>query len=329
MAYQTRRLLSEDKAPLMLHEWQPQNQQSKAVLLISHGMAEHAARYDRLAQQLNAQGYSVAALDQRGHGQISEGQKQGHFADRDGWRKVTGDINLLLREGQALAPDKPVFLMGHSMGSYIVQSFLVSQQTDLAGVILSGSNAHPSALSRFGRAAATLEGRLRGADQAALGIAKLSFGQFNKAFRPARTDFDWLSRDTAEVDRYIADPLCGFNCTARLWQDLFGGLIQIADPRELRKIPSTLPMFIIGGSADPVSAGNGLDRLEQRLKAAGLSQVKLRLYDDARHEILNETNRDQVTAELIEWLDAQLAAAAMAATAMAATATAAAPNGES
>jgi alpha-beta hydrolase superfamily lysophospholipase len=308
VTYQTRRLLSDDQYPLMLHEWLPEDRQCKAVVLISHGMAEHAARYDRLAQQLNLHGFAVAALDQRGHGQSSLGQTQGHFADQDGWRKVTDDIALLLREGQALAPGKPVFLLGHSMGSYIVQGFLLHHRADLAGVVLSGSNAHPSALSRFGRAAATLEGRIRAADQPALGISKLSFGQFNKAFRPARTEFDWLSRDAAEVDRYVADPMCGFNCTARLWQDLFGGLLQIADPRELNRIPHALPVLIIGGSADPVSAGNGLVRLQRRLQDAGLSQVSLRLYDDARHEILNETNRDQVTAELIEWLDTQLLA---------------------
>lgn len=308
MTYQTRRLASEDQYPLVLHEWQPQNQPTKAVLLISHGMAEHAARYDRLAQQLNARGYSVAALDQRGHGQSARGHSVGHFADQHGWRKVTGDIELLVREGQALAPGKPVFLLGHSMGSYIVQGFLTRHRADLAGVVLTGSNAHPSALSRFGRAAATLEGRLRGADQPALAMARLSFGQFNKAFRPPRTDFDWLSRDSVEVDRYIADPLCGFSCTAKLWQDLFGGLLQIADPRELRHIPATLPVLIMGGSADPVSAGNGLNKLQQRLQDAGLSQVSLRLYDDARHEIFNETNRDQITHELIEWLDAHLPA---------------------
>lgn len=306
MVYQTSTLIAEDQCPLQMHQWLPENGSTKALMLISHGMAEHAARYDPLAQHLNKAGYAVVALDQRGHGQSARGGTLGHFSDQDGWNKVADDIALLLSAAQALAPGKPVFVLGHSMGSYIVQGFLLRHQAKLAGVILSGSNAHPSALSRFGRAAATLEGRLRGFDKPAPGMTKLSFGQFNRAFRPARTDYDWLSRDAAQVDRYIADPLCGFACSARLWQDLFTGLLQIADPRELQRLPRDLPVHIIGGDADPVSAGGGLKQLQGRLQQAGLSQVSLQLYDDARHEILNETNRDQVLADLTEWLDAHM-----------------------
>ncbi|WP_022964166.1 alpha/beta hydrolase [Halopseudomonas pelagia] len=303
MAYQTRRLAPADHTSLTLHQWLPDDEPCSALVLVCHGMAEHAARYAPLSQQLNQAGYAVLALDQRGHGQSAEGQMLGHFADREGWNKVTDDLALLLGEAQALMPGKPVFMLGHSMGSYIVQGFLLRHSAQLAGVILSGSNAHPTALSRFGRAAATLEGRLRGFAQPALSMAKLSFGQFNRAFRPARTEFDWLSRDAEQVDRYIADPLCGFPCSARLWQDLFSGLLHIADPRELSRLPSDLSIHIIGGSADPVSAGGGLHKLQKRLQDAGLSQVSLQLYDGARHEILNETNRDQVMQDLIAWLE--------------------------
>lgn len=293
-----------DGQSLLLHSWLPALQPVRAWIAISHGMAEHGGRYARLAEALNQQGYAVAALDQRGHGRSAECGTRGHFADQDGWHKATGDIALMLAHCREQLPDLPLFLLGHSMGSYLVQGYLINNPAtpDLAGVILSGSTAHPPMLSRFGLLAARLEGRLRGESVLATSMQRLSFGQFNQAFQPNRTDFDWLSRDPLEVDAYIQDPLCGFAVTARLWQDLFGGLLDIARRNRLAAIQRDLPLFIVGGGADPVSAGKGLLRLRQRLVDAGLTAVSLRLYDDARHELFNEINRDEVVSDLLEWL---------------------------
>lgn len=311
MPVQTGWMTAEDQQKLFFYQWLPEAITPRAWVLVSHGMAEHAGRYSWLAEQLNAAGYAVMALDQRGHGQSITDQP-GQFADSDGWRKVTSDIDTLRRHALNLADGLPVFLLGHSMGSYIVQGHLLTHGKGLAGVILSGSNAHPPALSKVGKVAAGIEGRLRGWNKPAETLGKLSFGQFNNAFRPNRTEFDWLTRDPEQVDAYIADPLCGFNCTARLWQDLFGGLLEIADTRRLGRIPSALPVHIIGGSADPVSAGNGLAKLQQRLIEAGLTAVSLQLYDCARHEIFNEINREQVVQDLLEWLAEHLPAASPA-----------------
>lgn len=301
MPCQTGWLVAEDQQKLFFYQWFPSTETPRAWVLISHGMAEHAGRYAWLAEQLNREGFAVAALDQRGHGQSITDQP-GHFADAGGWQKVTTDIGALRRHLLDQTPGTPVFLLGHSMGSYIVQGHLLSQGAGLSGVILSGSNAHPPMLSKVGRAGAGIEGRLRGWHSPALTLGQLTFGQFNAAFKPNRTEFDWLSRDPAQVDAYIADPLCGFACTARLWHDLFGGLLAIAYPARLGRIPADLPIHIIGGSADPVSAGNGLPKLQRRLIDAGLTAVSLQLYDGARHEIFNEINREQVTHDLLEWL---------------------------
>lgn len=313
MPCQTDYLDAEDQQKLFCYQWLPDAGEPRAWVLISHGMAEHAGRYDWLAEQLNQAGYAVMALDQRGHGKSVTG-RSGQFADFDGWHKVVGDIGLLRQRAMAVFAGIPVFLLGHSMGSYIVQGYLLKHATGLAGVVLSGSNAHPPVVSKVGRLAASIEGRLRGWDRPAVTLGKLTFGQFNSAFKPTRTEFDWLSRDPAQVDAYMADPLCGFDCTARLWHDLFGGLLEIADSRRLGQIPATLPVHIMGGSADPVSAGNGLTRLQTRLTNAGLTAVSLQLYDAARHEIFNETNRQQVTADLLEWLAARLPAPSSQAT---------------
>lgn len=307
MPCQTGWLVAEDRQKLFFYHWSPEDSAPRAWVLISHGMAEHAGRYAWLADQLNQAGYAVIALDQRGHGQSMTDQA-GHFADSGGWQKVTSDIGALRRHALELAAGLPIFLLGHSMGSYIVQGHLLANASGLAGVILSGSNAHPPALSKTGRMAAGIEGRLRGWKKPALTLGKLSFGQFNTAFKPNRTEFDWLSRDPEQVDRYIADPLCGFACTARLWHDLFGGLLQIADRDRLSRIPADLPIHIIGGNADPVSAGNGLGKLQERLNGAGLTAVSLQLYDGARHEIFNEINREQVTQDLLAWLAQHLSA---------------------
>lgn len=305
MPCQTGWLVAEDQQKLFFYQWLPSTETLRAWVLISHGMAEHAGRYAWLAEQLNREGFAVAALDQRGHGQSITDQP-GHFADTGGWQKVTSDIGALRRHLHDQTPGTPVFLLGHSMGSYIVQGHLLSQGEGLSGVILSGSNAHPPMLSKVARAGAGIEGRLRGWHSPALTLGQLSFGQFNTAFKPNRTEFDWLSRDPSQVDAYIADPLCGFTCTARLWHDLFGGLLEIADAVRLGRIPADLPVHIIGGSADPVSAGDGLPKLQRRLSNAGLTATSLQLYDGARHEIFNEINREQVVNDLLEWLAAHL-----------------------
>lgn len=290
---------------LYVHQWLP-DAPPKAVLLLAHGMAEHASRYQRLGHALSAAGYALYAHDQRGHGRTAELGSLGLFASSNGWNSVVNDIGLLTQHIGVQHPGTPLFLMGHSMGSYIVQAYLLHHSASLHGAILSGSNFQPPALYR----AACLIARLEAWRQGPLGrsalLEWLSFGAFNKAFKPNRTPFDWLSRDAAEVDAYIADPLCGFRCSNRLWIDLLTGLEQISRPANLAQIDPSLPILVMGGECDPVSGGKRLKNLAGALHQAGNPNVQLMLYPQARHELLNEINRDAVTADLLHWLDQAL-----------------------
>ena len=173
-------------------------------------------------------------------------------------------------------------------------------------MILSGSNFQPVALYRAARVIARIERLRQGLRGRSALIDFLSFGSFNKAFKPNRTAFDWLSRDPAEVDLYINDPLCGFRCTNQLWIDLLGGLQQISKASNLAQIDPGLPILVIGGECDPVSEGKRLNSLAQALREAGSQNLHLIIYPQARHEVFNETNRDQVTADVLTWLDQAL-----------------------
>ncbi|MDD0972803.1 alpha/beta hydrolase [Pseudomonas fontis] len=287
---------------LYVYQWLPSTP-IKAVVLLAHGMAEHAGRYQRLGQALAQAGYALYAHDQRGHGRTAELGTLGLFAAHDGWTSVVNDLALLSQHIGQQHPGAPLFLMGHSMGSYIAQAYLLHHSASLQGAILSGSNFQPPALYR----AACLIARAESWRQGPLGhsalIEWLSFGSFNKAFKPNRTAFDWLSRDPQEVDKYVADPLCGFRCSNRLWIDLLMGLEQISQPKHLAQIDPNLPILVMGGECDPVSTGKRLKDLAGALHLAGNQHVQLTLYPQARHELLNETNRDDVTADLIDWLE--------------------------
>ncbi|RON06477.1 alpha/beta hydrolase [Pseudomonas brassicacearum] len=301
MIHDTFWLTASDHSQLFVNQWLPEGP-LKAVILLSHGMAEHSGRYARLAQALCAEGYGVYALDQRGHGKTAENGALGHFADKDGWRKVVGDLASLNQHIGQHHPGIPIVLLGHSMGSYIAQAYLLHHSASLYGAVLSGSNFQPTALYRVARLIARFERWRQGATGRSALIEWLSFGSFNKPFKPHRTRFDWLSRDPAEVDKYVHDPLCGYRCTNQLWIDLLGGLQQISKASNLAQIDPGLPLLVIGGECDPVSEGKRLKTLADALRGAGSQCMQLNIYPQARHELFNESNRDEVTADLLKWL---------------------------
>ncbi|MDQ0652801.1 alpha/beta hydrolase [Pseudomonas cedrina] len=305
MNHSTFWLTANDRSRLYVNQWMPDGP-AKAVLMLSHGMAEHSGRYGRLAAALCAAGYGLYALDQRGHGRTADEGTLGLYAEKDGWNKVVGDLASLNQHIGQQQPGLPIFLLGHSMGSYIAQAYLLHHSASLNGAILSGSNFQPVALYRAARVIARAERLRQGLRGRSALIEFLSFGSFNKAFKPNRTAFDWLSRDPAEVDRYINDPLCGFRCTNQLWVDLLGGLQQISKASNLAQIDPGLPILVMGGECDPVSEGKRLNSLAHALREAGCQHLQLTVYPQARHEVFNETNRDQVTADVLMWLDQAL-----------------------
>lgn len=294
-----------DSTPLFVNHWSPPHTPRAAVML-AHGMAEHSGRYARLGQALADAGISLYALDQRGHGRTAEHGTLGHYADAEGWSKVVGDLATLNHHIRQQLPETPIILFAHSMGTYIGQAYLMQHSCSLQAAILSGSNYQPEALYRAAEWIARFERWRLGPTGRSKLINFLSFGSFNKAFKPNRTAFDWLSRDMAEVDRYINDPLCGFICTTQLWIDLLGGLQQITPTDNLAQIDNELPILVIGGEHDPVSQGKRLRDLAQALGHAGLKAVELKIYPGGRHELLNESNRDEVTTYLIHWLEQAL-----------------------
>jgi alpha-beta hydrolase superfamily lysophospholipase len=305
MLHETFWLTSTDAAPIYVNRWYPA-QPPRAVLMVAHGMAEHSGRYGRFAEALVAAGIEVYAHDQRGHGKTAEHGLLGQYAEQGGWNLVVGDLARLNHHIRQQHPQAPIFLLGHSMGSYIGQAYLMQHSCSLQGAILSGSNYQPAALYRIAELLARFERWRQGpAGRSAL-LEFATFGSFNKRFKPNRTEFDWLSRDPDEVDKYVGDPLCGFRCVNQLWIDLFGGLQQIAPLDNLAQIDSSLPLLVIGGACDPVSDGKRQADLANALRAAGNSSVQLQLYPDARHEVLNESNRDEVTAYIIDWLQQAL-----------------------
>jgi alpha-beta hydrolase superfamily lysophospholipase len=298
------KLTTLDGLDLCVRRWLP-TAAPKAVVQIAHGMAEHGARYARLAAALTKAGYAVYVHDHRGHGHTAKMPEQlGFFGEQDGWRKCMDDLLLLNRKIAADHPGVPVVLLGHSMGSTMAQQFMGEHGDSLAGVILSGPNGQPPAIARLGRILARMERLRLGARGHSPTLHNMTFAAFNKRFAPARTEFDWLSRDTAEVDKYVADPLCGFPVSVQLWVELLDAWAAVSHPSWCRRIPKTLPVVVIAGECDPVS--NGARQIEPMIsayKAAGFERLEHRIYSEARHELFNETNRDEVTNDLIAWLD--------------------------
>ena len=252
----------------------------RAVVVIAHGAAEHALRYDRFARALNAAQFAVWAMDHRGHGQSPGPEGLGDFGP-GGWDALVADIGQLIELAGEAHPGLPVVLFGHSMGSAAAQQYAPEGSARIAALILSGSTSWEAPKQ---------------------GEAPPAFAP-NAAFEPARTPYDWLSRDTAEVDKYIADPLCGFESQGARRGRSRADPAALSDETRLRRIGSSLPCLLVAGDADPINRNLvGLNRLEERWRAAGVLRIDTLYYAGGRHEMLNETNRDEVTADIIAWL---------------------------
>ncbi len=290
-------LTCSDNQPMTALYWNTSG--ADTVVHITHGMAEHHQRYRPLVHALTTAGYAVISHNHRGHG---ERAPQGHFANTDGWQRVIDDIALV----QAQCQQQHIVLFGHSMGSFIAQGFARRHSEQLHGLILSGSNYQSPMLYHLARAVARLQARIQGPTHLSSLMNTLSFASFNRAFKPVQTAFDWLSRDPQQVQNYIKDPDCGHFCSAQLWADLMGGLIEISQADALSQVRPALPILLIAGDRDPVGQfGTGVERLAQQFRQTGHHNVTCTLYPDARHEVLNEINADQVRSDILQWLNQQ------------------------
>ncbi len=298
---QTRVLTAKDGREISLRQWVPAGE-PRCVIQIIHGMGEHAGRYARFAAAAVDRGFAVCAHDHRGHGEHAD--VRNHFADAGGWQLLNNDVQLVnddLRQGFA---GSPVVMLGHSMGSFLAQTFAMHFGARLSGLILSGST-WPSRLQLIpALLIARIESWRLGARGESALLDTLGFASFNKQFAPTRTDFDWLSRDEAEVDRYVASEICGgpFSCAA--WKDLLGGLLDISSDAAIGRVPADLPILITGGAAaDPVGGGKRMSKLAMHYAQTAHARLTVKIYADGRHEMLNETNRDEVTHDWLDWVE--------------------------
>lgn len=277
----------------------------KAIVQISHGMNEHIGRYDEFAKFLAGKGYLLYGNDHLGHGgSLLKGKGLGYISDEDGFLDMVEEMKDLTDIIKENHKDLKLFIFSHSMGSFLAQRYLEIYGEEINGLILSGTNGQPPKVLNMGIILSKLIMKVKGRDYKSKMIDSLSFGSYNKTFQPNRTEFDWLSRDENEVDKYVEDPLCGNLFPVSFFHDLYIGMKSIHEEYNLEKTPKDLPIFILGGSEDPVSGyGKGIINLKNIYKRLGIKDVEHKLYDGGRHEMLNEINKLEVMIDVLNWLE--------------------------
>jgi alpha-beta hydrolase superfamily lysophospholipase len=278
--------------------------EARAVVHITHGMAEHSKRYSRFALELTAAGFAVFAHDMRGHGRtIADDAPQGVFAKSDGFNKVLEDQNEIINLIKERLPNKPVICFGHSLGSIINLNFALKYPNQVNALACWNSGIETGLLPKASRIILAIEVFFRNQNLPSLIAWKLSFEAWNSKFKPNRTKFDWLSRDENEVDLYVDDPCCGFEVSISMWRHVLDGVFYAGNKKNLQKLPKELPVHIIGGSEDPCTQnGSDMKKLAIKLQNIGLSDVTCNILEGTRHESLNEINRDQTIEQFIKWL---------------------------
>ena len=286
--------------------WTPEGE-VKAVLQIIHGIAEFVERYEDFANYLNKQGILVVAEDHMGHGQsINNGGIQGYF--HGGWFAAVADSYKLLEDTKQEFPQVPYILFGHSMGSFMARTILCKYpDSGIDAAIICGTGWQPAfALPALAKVIDAIA-RKNGEEKPNETLQNMVFGSYNKKVEHPRTEFDWLSRDKAQVDAYIAHPLCGFTASAGLLRDMMLGIAYIERSDSLNAMKKDMPVFFIAGGDDPVgSYGKGVRQAADAFKKAGMTDVSVRLYPLGRHEILNEINKEEVYEDVAQWIASKI-----------------------
>ncbi|MBP3366885.1 MAG: alpha/beta hydrolase [Treponema sp.] len=291
----------------VVYQWIPET--VSHVVVLSHGMAEHAARYARFAEFLGRNNVALIAEDHRGHGKTGQkAQAAGTgslsvLAESDGFNRVSQDIYEELLYARRLFPGACLVLFGHSFGSFIAQNVIEQHGDSMDKAVLCGTAGPRPLTIALAKCAGALVLAVQGREKAGRLLNFLTFGSSNARIKERRTEFDWLSRDSSEVDLYVDDPLCGIPATNGFLYDIYCGLSQIHRKKRISMIPKELPVLIAAGTADPVgSYGKTVKRLYRCYRKAGMKKVSLSLYEDARHELLNETNRDIIMEDMLKFI---------------------------
>lgn len=288
-------------------EWIPEGE-VRGVLQIAHGMVEFIDRYDRFATFMASQGFYVVGNDHLGHGlSVKDEEQYGFFAEKDGNLCVIGDMQQLREDTAKKYPKVPYFLLGHSMGSFLARQFIEMYGEGLTGAIIMGTGYQPTATLNMGIALTGMLQKVKGSHYRSALVNNMALGAYNKAFEPGRTKNDWLSKDEAIVDAYVANPLNQFMFTVNGYQNLFRGMRFAQRQDNLDRIPKTLPILVVSGAEDPVGEfGKGPKTVAEAYRQTGIQDVTLKLFQGDRHEILNELDKLDVDRYLLQWIEARM-----------------------
>ncbi|KAA0700359.1 alpha/beta hydrolase [Neorhizobium sp. P12A] len=294
---------------LLAYHHQPAEGAERGILIVCHGLAEHSRRYQRFAEAMAKRGYHTYVHDHRGHGETTAPDApRGQFSRKDGIGRVIGDVMAMRDLAASAHPRLPIILFGHSMGGLISLNTVVTHPEKFSAVAVWNSNLHPGFAGRIAQLILRAERMLKGSDVPSGLLPKLTFGVWGSSIRDRRTNFDWLSRDPSEVDKYIADPLCGFDASTSLWLDIFELSFRAPQTTHLGRLPRNLPIHLVGGGQDPATDGAKVVKwLAERLKSMGFSHVTAAIYPGMRHETLNEIGADRAMAEFADWCDRAIA----------------------
>lgn len=284
--------------------WRPEKQ-AKAVLQICHGMVEYIDRYNDFAQYLAERGVCVVGHDHLGHGKSVQSEEHlGFFHESHGNQYVITDIHKLRRMTEQDYAGVPYFMMGHSMGSFLLRQYLTMRAEGLAGAIIMGTGYMPYGLLAAGQMVCRSIAAVKGWQYRSEFVNQLGMGGYNKQFEPSESTKDWITSDEEMRKKYEADPLCSFIFTVNGYYQMFEGMKTLTKKSAMDKIPGSLPVFFVSGAEDPVgSNGEGVARVFHKYEQAGIQDVEMKLYPKGRHEILNESNREQVYEDLYQWIN--------------------------
>ena len=285
-------------------EWIPEGEM-KGVLQICHGMVEYINRYDEFAEFMAGHGYYVTGHDHLGHGKsIQTEEDLGYFNEIRGNQYVIGDIHKLRELTMKKHPGVPYYMLGHSMGSFLLREYLTMYGTGLAGAIIMGTGYQGALVLNAGQLICRVLAAFKGWKYRSKFVDNLSFGSYNKKFEPAETTKDWITSDKERKKKYVDDPLCSYMFTLGAYYQMFEGMKVLTRKDSIARIPKELPILFVSGEDDPVGAfGKGVIKVYEKYKSAGIHNLSIHLYKGDRHEILNEVNRKDVYEDLRRWIE--------------------------
>jgi len=304
-------LSADGRTPIHAVEWLPEDP-VRAVLQISHGVAEYILRYEPFAAYLTERGFAVVGHDHLGHGaSVAEGAPRLYFGPKGSWNWVVEDLYTRRCLAGKCFPGVPYFLLGHSMGSFLARTYLIRYPGTVDGAVIMGTGHMSSAVVAAGQLFVRREIHRVGETHPSDTVTKLSFGTYNRAFAPNRTAFDWISASQANVDAYLLDPLCGETPSTGLFREMLSGIAFITRPGNIRKMNANTPIFFLSDSMDPVGEfSRGVRWACRGFQKAGMRNVSMKLYPGLRHEILNEDCCETVYEDVYKWLEPLLTAPA-------------------